>query len=249
MIHSTRRRARRAAAIVGTAGIALASACGSGDHDAPDVTPIAQIASDPSPPAENGVDQLAPADALDASIDAMQESGAFTVRGTTKAGSTIDMAFQVGVGAQGTVTTDSEVRLVAVEGSVYVTGDPAVIAEQIGDDVDETIADKWLLVPSDSTAGFRMLTGATAFTESVLRNAAATEVTSVRDLDGRPAVGILFDATGATLWVAADGEPTPLQFDEKGATGDHGVLTFGDYGGEVDIAPPDPDNVVDPSEE
>lgn len=246
MVHSAR-RVRVIAATVSAAGIALLTACGGDGPEKVDVAPIAQIASESSPPAENGIDQLAPDDALASAIDAMEAAETFTVRGTTKAGSTIDMAFQVGVGAQGTVTTDSVVNLVAASGSVYVAGDPAAIADKIGADVDETIADKWLLVPPDSTSGFRIFTGASAFAESVLGSSAPTEVSSVREVDGQPAVGLLFPATGATLWVSASGDPVPLRFEEKGASAGNGVLTFADYGAEVSITEPAPETVVDPS--
>lgn len=243
----TARSVRLAAAIVGTAGVVLLTGCGAGTPDEPDIAPLAQIASEPAPPADNGIDQLTPPEALATSVEAMGHAGTFTVRGTTMAGSTMDLAFQVGTGTQGTVTSDSVVKLVSVKGAVYVSGDPESIGAKVGADVDETIAGKWLLVPQDSVSGFRIFTGATAFSESVLGSTAPDEVSSVTEVDGIPAVGLLFPATGATLWVSATGEPVPLRFEEKGATAGKGVLTFADYGSEVVVAAPNPDDVVDPT--
>lgn len=248
MAHSVG-RVRMIAASVGAAGIALLSACGDDDPDTPPVSPLAQIASEPSPPAENGIDQLAPGDALAASIEAMEAAETFRVEGTTTAGSTIDMAFQVGVGAQGTVATDAVVELLAADGSVYVTGDPEVIADKIDADVDKTIADKWLLVPEDSTSGFRIFTNASEFASAVLGSSAPAEISSVREVDDQSAVGLLFPSTGATLWVSATGDPVPLRFEEKGASAGEGVLTFGDYGADVTVKAPDEDDVVDPAED
>lgn len=251
MLHTVRRAASRvrvvAASVGVVVGVALLGGCADDDSGTSDVTPLAQIASEPSPPAENGIDQLEPAEALATSIEAMSGSGTFTVKGTTSAGSTLDMAFRAGVGTRGSVTTDSVVQIVAVDGSVYVTGDPATIAEKVGADVDETIADKWLLVPQDTTSSFAIFISADAFAESVLGSNAPDTISSVTDVDGKPAVGLLFPATGATLWVSATGDPVPLRFEEKGATAGKGVLTFGDYGADVSIAAPDPKTVVDPS--
>src|SRR5690625_7989238 len=102
MAHSVG-RVRMIAVVASATAIGMLTGCGDDSPDKPEVSPLAQIASEPSPPAENGIDQMAPGDALAASIDALEAAETFRVTGTTSAGSTIDMAFQVGVGALGTV--------------------------------------------------------------------------------------------------------------------------------------------------
>lgn len=71
-------------------------------------------------------------------------------------------------------------------------------------------------------------------------------MTPLTDVEGVPAVGLVFPETGGTLWVAAEGPERPLRFEEKGASGGQGVLLFGDYGAEVALAAPPEDQVVSP---
>lgn len=215
------------------------------DSESP--APLEQIAVKESAPAENGIDQVDPSAALDTAIGAMEDTGSYRVSGTTLAGSTIDISFKVGVGSTGTVSTGSPVTLVSADGVVYVTGDPEVIGEQVGDDVDGTIADKWLIIPPDSTSGFEIFADGETFADSVLGTQGPAEMTGVKQVDGQPAVGLVFPETGGTLWVAASGDPLPLRFEEKGATAGTGVLTFSNFGEEVTITPPPPESVVDVS--
>jgi hypothetical protein len=67
----------------------------------------------------------------------------------------------------------------------------------------------------------------------------------VREVEGAPAVGLVFSETGGTLWVSARGEPLPIRFEEKGAAGGTGILTFTDFGTEVVIEAPAVETVVD----
>jgi hypothetical protein len=45
--------------------------------------------------------------------------------------------------------------------------------------------------------------------------------------------------------VSARGEPLPIRFEEKGAAGGTGILTFSDFGTEVAIEAPAAETVVD----
>ena len=225
---------------------AFMTACGP-DVEHPSVAPLAQISLAEPTEAQNGIDKLEPADALARSLDAMRATGSYHVSGTTNAGNAIDISFKVGVGSVGTVTTDNPVKLVAIGGIVYVTGDPASLAAQVGADVGKTIAGKWLLIPAASTTKFSIFEDGATFAAAVLGAEAPSGITKPTKVDGVPAVGLLFAHTGATLWVAATGEPLPLSFEEKGASAGTGVLTFGNFGAEVAVAPPPDAAVVDVS--
>lgn len=48
-----------------------------------------------------------------------------------------------------------------------------------------------------------------------------------------------------TLWVAAQGEPVPLRFEERGASANAGVLKFSDFGADVKVERPDEKVVLD----
>lgn len=218
----------------------------SSQPEQPGVTPLAQIAAEAeSAPAQNGIDALSPADALTRAIDTMEATGSYRVSGTTSSGSAIDISFRVGVGSVGTITAGTPVTLASTGGAVYVTGDPESIAAQVGADVNSTIAGKWLTISPDSTSGFAIFADGKTFAQSVLGAQGPGEITGVTDVDGLPAVGLLFPETGGTLWVAATGDPLPLRFEEKGASAGSGVLKFTDFGADVAVPELAPDDIVD----
>jgi hypothetical protein len=236
------RRLAAASLVVITAG-ALAG-CGDGEH--PGVKPQAQIVVDVgATAAPNGVDQLPPPQALEQAIGVLESKGSYRVTGTTTRGSAIDISFKVGVGSVGTVRSGSPVRLVAADGVVYVTGDAETLSEQVGGDVDGTIAGKWMLIPPDSTSRFAIFADGATFATAVLGAEAPSAVTDVARVDGVPAVGLVFPESGATLWVAAHGEPIPLRFEEKGASANAGVLRFTDFGADVAVKPPAKGDILD----
>jgi hypothetical protein len=237
---------RTVAATVLAAGVGFTAGCGL-SSDATE--PLADIATT-KVSAENGIDQLEPAAALDAVTEALYDEGTFTVTGTMMRGVVIDITYVVEEGAVGTVGDSAEdvspVRLVAVDGRIYVTGDEEFLAETVGEDAAKTIAGKWLMLAEDSSRRFEVLADGRHFTEAVLgsRDEEIT-ITGVREVDGVAAVGLVFRDTGATLWVAASGDPVPLRLEEKGASGGHGVLRFSDLGAEVVLETPDEEDVVD----
>src|SRR5690606_273757 len=136
----------------------------------------------------NGIDAMPAPEALERSLDAMKATGSYRVSGTTVAGEAIDISFDVGVGAVGTVTSDQPVRLIATDGAVYVSGDPEYLAERLGADVDQTIAGKWLLLgKNDASGGFAIFEDGARFASAVLRAGPPAEVTKVTEVAGQPA--------------------------------------------------------------
>lgn len=237
-----RRLAAAGSAVLVT--VALTSCTSGSEH--PSVSPLAQISVEEGmTEAPNGIDEMAPADVLDQSLAAMRATGSYRVTGTTVGGNTIDIAFKDGVGSVGTVGSDTTVTLVATPGAVYVTGDTASLAAQVGADVGTTIAGKWLLISPEAASGFAIFADGSTFAAAVLGADAPDGLTAVREVDGQPAVGLMFPETGGTLWVAATGEPLPLRLEEKGASAGTGVISFTDYGTEVAVTPPAEDAVVD----
>lgn len=124
---------------------------------------------------------------------------------------------------------------------------PISLAEVVDADIDDTIADKWLLISKKSSSNFRIFAEGTDFAEAVLGSQVEGELTSVQDVGGAPAVGLLFAESGGTLWISAEGDPLPLRFEEKGASAGSGVLAFSDFGKKVKVKVPDEDDVVDPA--
>jgi hypothetical protein len=238
---------RAAAASVLLAGVTVTSACGflPGEDDA---APIADIATE-RVSAENGLDALEPAVALDEVVQELQEEGSFHVSGTVKGG-VLDITYLVGQGAIGTIGDaeggGSPVEIIAADGRIFVAGDEDFLVETVGEDAAKTIGGKWLLLAEDSASEFDVLADGRQFAEAVFGNGTGEiETTGVREVDGQPAIGFLFRETGSTLWVSAIGDPRPLRFEEAGASGGKGVLTFDSIGAEVELKIPGDDDVVD----
>lgn len=235
---------RRLAAVGVAVGLAAtATACSIGpEHRS--VAPLAQI-SVSNAAAQNGIAELEPATALKKTIAAMEATGSYRVSGTTTSGKAIDITFDVGVGSVGTINTGNPMQILAADGSVFVSGDADSMSALVGADADETIAGKWIHITPDSESGFDIFADGATFAQAVLGAGAPSEMTGVAEVDGRLAVGLLFPETGATLWVAAIGEPLPLRFEEKGASAGKGILTFTDFGEPVEIQPPAEDELLD----
>lgn len=218
--------------------------CGCAQEDS-ERTPLADIAG-PSvqPTAQNGIDGRSPSTALRRSLAALTEVGSYRVSGNVR-GAEIELGFDESTGATGSVTASTEFRLIAKDDQVYVSGGEGFFTEAVGAEADETIGDRWLLMPPNSRHGYQAFADGQRFVESMFAGAEPDGFTGVRGVEGRPAVGLEFPETGATLWIAAVGEPLPLRFEESGAAGEQGVLSFSDFGEQVGIMVPDEDDVVD----
>jgi hypothetical protein len=215
----TRVNRRALAAALSLVGVLVVTACGEEPEPRLEVADIATPRGEVA--AENGLDKAKPEDALATVLDALSDSGAFHVSGSLRNGSTLDISYVVGIGATGTVSEpDSEapVEIIAVDGRIYVTGDEDFLADSIGEDIDKTVAGKWLLLQEDSIEMYEVIADGERFAETVLGRGGVLEMTGVRELDGTPVIGLMFVDTGATLWAAASGEPVPILFEEKGAT-------------------------------
>lgn len=239
------RRAVAASALL--AGVTATAACSvitGGD----DTAPLADIATE-RVSAENGLDKMAPAQALDLVVQELQDEGSFHVSGDVSGGA-LDITYLFDQGAIGTFGDaegeGSPVEIVAADGRIYVAGDEAFLVETVGEDAAKTIGGKWLLLAEDSTTKFDVLADGEKFAEAVFGDSTGQiETTGVREVDGQSAIGFLFRETGSTLWVAASGDPRPLRFEEAGASGGKGVLKFDGIGAEVELEIPEEDDVVD----
>lgn len=235
-------------AAVSLVGGTVLAACGTGGEP-----PVADIGT-PRSTAANGVDDLEPDAALARVHEALRDAGTFRVQGLMRNGSQLDISYVVGVGATGTVhdpDADSPVEILAVGGVIYVTGDEALLAEQIGEDIDDTVAGKWLELSPESQARYKVFSDAETFADAVLPSGEPMKMTGVRDLRGVQVIGLMFEESDSIVWVAATGAPVPIQLEEKGASADAGVLRFAVPGGDIAIIAPAEEEIVsaEPAEE
>ncbi len=210
--------------------------------DAP--SPLEQIAAERAPGAANGLDQVSAEEALATVLSALADVDSYHVTGTSTSGERIDISF-VDAGAAGTVGSDQPVQLVALDDRLYVTGDAEFMATRVGKDAAKRMAGKWLLLPPDSASDFSIFADGETFANTVLGAEGPVEMSGVHTVKGVPAVGLVFPQTGGMLWVSAQGDPLPIQFEEKGASAGAGVLAFSDFGADVAIKAPPEDSVVD----
>ncbi len=242
MPHVPRRIAEAVAVLASTLSMLAVAGC------LPDDDPM-DISTEPRS-AENGLDDLSPSEAVDTVIDTLETEGSFHVTGTMDKGAAIDMTYVVGEGATGTIGDSADdstpVELVSVDGRIYIAGDEQFLAQTVGEAAAETIGGKWVLLGEESAAQFDVLANGRRFAEALLNHSGGqARITGVRDVDGSPAVGLLFPDSGTTLWVAAEGDPVPLRLEKKGASGGTGVLRFTDVGADVELTVPADEDVVD----
>lgn len=184
-------------------------------------------------PAPTGPEAVADAAA------ALEQAGAFTVRGTALQGGqqvTLDVHVQ-GEDSTGTLTVDgATVRFVRVGSATYVQGTPQLWSS-VGapGEVATRLGDTWLLVP-DEMAGIAAPESLGSMAAELRLPGESPVVDGVRvtTLDGAP-VTVVSQADGGELWVAASGPAYPLHADDWG--GDT-QLTFSDFGVRQDITAP-----------
>ena len=232
---------RRAVAAASLVGAAILPSCS--DTAEPAVADI----ETPRSEAANGIDDLEPAVAHERVHEALEGAGTFRVQGLMLNGSELEISFDVGVGATGTIRdpdAETPVEILAVDGSIYVTGDEELLAESIGEDIDDTVAGKWLKLSAASLNQYEVFADAESFADAVLPTNEPMTMTGVRELRGIQVVGLMFEESDSIVWVAATGEPVPIQLEEKGASADAGVLRFAVPGGEMAIIAPAAEEVV-----
>lgn len=238
MQHTVR---RAVAAAVSLAGAAVLPSCGADDQ-----LPVADIET-PRSEAANGIDDLAPAAALDEVHEALEGAGTFHVEGLMLNGSELDISFVVDVGASGTVRdpeAETTVEILAVDGAIYVTGDEELLAKTIGEDIDDTVAGKWLELSERSLPRYEVFANADQFAEAVLPTGEPMTMTGVRELRGAQVIGLMFEESESIVWISATGEPVPIQLEEKGASGDTGVLRFAVPGADTTLIAPAEEEIV-----
>jgi hypothetical protein len=156
----------------------------------------------------------------------------------------LDMELVAGKGGKGHISVQGlRVDLIAVEKAVYVNGSRSLYARLVGPAAASVLQGRWLKVPatSGSFASLSAVTDLTSLVDTTLANHGNLTSAPARVIDGKPAVGVTDPSRGGTLYVAATGEPYPLEISKSGTAG---RIVFDRWNQSVTLTPPaDPINI------
>ena len=200
-----------------------------------------------SSPSGNGVAAKSPAEIVAAARAAVAGAATVHVSGSILSEGkpiSLDMELVSGKGGKGQISAEGlRVDLIAVEKAVYVNGSSSLYARLAGPAAAKVLQGHWLKVPSSSPS-FGSLSAVTSLSGLVDTTLAAHGTLTrapARKIEGRPAVGVSDPSHRGTLYVAATGEPYPLEITKSGSGG---RIVFDRWNQPVTLTPPpDPINV------
>ncbi|MEI6623742.1 MAG: hypothetical protein WCP28_17760, partial [Actinomycetes bacterium] len=216
--------------------------------------PSSQQSSSPSPTVtDNGVSALTAQEILTRSEAAAlaQSSVHIVAEGTNTTGPiTMDVILTKSAGASGSMTSDGATfSFVERDSTIWMKGDaafwtkagakPAAIA---------AIGTKWVKMPSTNPAGSSAaaLGNYTDMVHSFYKTKGAVTKGETADLNGQKTIVIIDPEDNGKLWVAATGEPLPLQTQRLATTANPTTAngTFSQWGtATVATAPADTETV------
>ncbi len=210
---------------------ALVAGCGGGSS------------SSSSSSSSNGVEGKAPADILAATKVASDGARSVHVSGSIVSGGTpitLDMNLLAGKGGRGQLSENGlSFELIQVGKTVYIKGSSAFYKHIGGSAAAQLLQGKWLKAPASSSdfASLSQLTDLRQLVDQTLANhGSSLKKTAVTTIDGQKAVGITDKTKGGTLYIAATGQPYPIQLTKSGSGG--GKITFDRWNGAVSLAAP-----------
>jgi hypothetical protein len=267
--------------LLATVGMAVTATAGcETPGDTVDAGPSASVrateVADPADAVTNGIDDMAPDEALDQARAALAAAESFRVTGSPTQGQTLDLVFVAGSavdsaeptsresdaevgdadpparGARGTVSQDgSTFQLRSVDGAVYVRGDLDWLADEVATGAARTLGGKWLLLPQEAAQDLTAFADPAAFIDALLTAQGALQWVGASVIAEVPAVGIRVVDSEATVWLSGIDMPYPLLVERLGATAEQGVVRFDEIDEPATLSAPRTENVVvapEPSE-
>jgi hypothetical protein len=221
-------RRRRAAAAVAALALTFAG-CGSSSSSG------------------NGVAAKSPQEIVSAATAAVAGAATVHVSGSIVSEGkpiSLDMELVAGKGGKGQISVQGlRVDLIAVEKAVYVNGSRSLYARLAGPAAASVLHGRWLKVPSSlrSFGSLSAVTSLTGLVDTTLAEHGTLTRAPGRVIEGKPAVGVSDASRRGTLYVAATGEPYPLEITKSGSGG---RIMFDRWNQPVTLMPPpDPINI------
>jgi hypothetical protein len=211
--------------------LALLSGCGGGSS------------SSSSSSSGNGVADKSPADILAATKVAADAAKTVHVSGSivsSGAPITLDMNLLAGKGGRGQLSENGlAFELIQVGRTVYIKGSPAFYKKIGGTAAAQLLQGKWLKAPASNSdfASLSQLTDLRQLVDQTLSNQGSSLTKlGTSTVAGQKVVGITDKAKGGTLYIAATGQPYPVQIVKRGSSG--GKITFDRWNSAVTLAAP-----------
>ncbi|MHB8241747.1 MAG: hypothetical protein ACYDHN_07120 [Solirubrobacteraceae bacterium] len=151
----------------------------------------------------------------------------------------LDMELEAKKGGKGTITLEGlSVRLVQINGTVYINGSDAFYRHVAGSAAAQLLHGKWLKAPSTDAnfASLASLTDLGKLISSTLAAHGALSSAGTTTVDGQKAVGVSDKAKGGTLYVATTGAAYPLEILKTGGGG--GKIVFDRWNKSVTLTAP-----------
>jgi hypothetical protein len=251
--HPIRSRARTSFGAGAVAMILAASltACGSSDNKSTTAADTSAAASTTATQttttaADNGVSAKSADEIVAAAKDAANGATAVHVSGSTNEVE-LDLTLVRGKGATGRIAQGpNQFQIIAVGQTIFLKGSDDFYRQIGGEGAVQLLGDRWLKVPATSRdfGSFAELTEQDKLMEQVLTpEGHAITKGDVETVDGQQAVPLTGEKRKGTLYVAATGEPFPLQIVQTGA---RGKIVFDGWNKPVELTAPS--GVVDVAE-
>jgi hypothetical protein len=178
----------------------------------------------------NGVASKSPAQILEAAMKAAKSAATMHVSGTMSDEGqpvSLDLELEAGKGGKGTIALEGlSVRLVQINGAVYMNGSEAFYRHVAGSAAAQLLRGKWLKAPA-SDANFASLASLTDLDKligSTLAAHGALVAAGTGMVRGQNVVGVTDKTKGGTLYVATTGPAYPLEIAKSGSSG--GTIVF-----------------------
>ena len=192
-------------------------------------------------PKDNGVAKMSPTDALTQVKDAVNSATSVRIVGTgTSSGQPLALNLKLvkGKGGAGHITVNGlSFDIIRIGDKAYFKGSSSFWSKFGGSAAAQLFNGKWLVAPANKgeLASFTPLTNLTALTNQVLSSHGTLKMGDTTEINGQPAVAIVDQSNGGTLYVATTGPAFPLKLTPgKG----QGAITFSDWNQPVTLTKP-----------
>lgn len=190
---------------------------------------------------DNGVASKPPGQIVTAAVKAIDQVSSVHVAGAIVESGipvSLDLRLDRSRGGEGTVSENGlSFRLIAVGHNLYILGSPAFWNHFGGAGAAKLFHNKWLKVPdSGQFATLGALTSIPHLFGKLLSSHGKLARVGRTTLEGQPAVAVRDTTAGGTLYVAATGQPYPLQIVKAGHNGGH--VRFSGFNQPVALQPP-----------